>query len=116
MACATSGLHRRVRDLLGKLTCRGDDERAYGAALLDPVEHRQDECRRLARARLGTTDDVTTGKDVRDRLTLDRGRLRIAHGFHAHKDARRQAEFFECHVFSCTVRSIGATLQTQLIR
>jgi hypothetical protein len=55
-----------VTDLLRELAGGGNDECLDATAGLDALEQREDECRGLAGAGLGTAYDIATCKNVRD--------------------------------------------------
>jgi hypothetical protein len=65
------------RQLAGRRQHQRADLRVVASRRVEPLQHRQRERRRLAGARLGAADDVTTGQSRPDRLALDRRRLDV---------------------------------------
>ena len=94
-----------IVDLEGELPGGREDERPDPSAAAadgrlgtaEPLQHRQDERGRLARAGLGTGHDVATGEDERDRFGLDGCGHRVALIGHGAKELGRQPELIEGH-------------------
>src|SRR5258708_34608440 len=88
-------------DLSGKLAGRFEDERARhagaGAAVLELGEHRKHERSRLSGSGLSNAEHVAPGKDVWDRLFLDRSRLHVSGGSYRCENLVGQAEIRKRH-------------------
>src|SRR5216684_2021416 len=88
-------------DLSGKLAGRFENERARhagaGAAVLELGEHGKHERRRFSGSGLGNAKHVAPGKNVRDRLFLDRCRLHVSRGSYRCKHFVGQAEIRKRH-------------------
>jgi len=91
-------------DLPGKLARRRQHQHPAGARRRppvrgdQPVDRRQHERGGLAGAGLGDAEQVSAGKDGRDRLGLDRRRAVVALQRQRLDDGLRKPECFECHV------------------
>src|SRR4029079_14911519 len=66
-----------------------------GPVLAEELEDRQDECRRLARARLGAREEVAPRENVGDGLGMDGRRLGVALARNGAKELGREPEAFE---------------------
>ena len=88
-----------VRNLIGELSRRGEDQHAcpahiVGLALVEQlVQKRQQIGRRLTGAGLRQADEIMSGKNGRNGLLLDRGRLGQALRRDVVDDARRETKF-----------------------
>ena len=85
------GLFHLQRELAGRL----EDKAAHFAVRAELVENREREGRGLARAGLGRADDVLAGEDHGDGLSLNRGRVGIAHFGDRKSESVIQAELGE---------------------
>ena len=78
-------------------------DRVTGGAAGDGFEHRQGECRRLARAGRSLSEQVPPGDEVRDGLPLDRRRLLVAQIGQGREDLGPQAQRGEAARFIDTL-------------
>ena len=89
----------RVGDLQRQLARRAEHDRLdVPARGVDPLQDREHEGGRLARARLGLADDVAVAEQVLDRALLDRGRRLVAEVLERTQERRGQVEVTEAHV------------------
>jgi len=112
-------------DLRGEFARRFKDQRAWharaGTTLFETRDHRQNECRSLARTRLGDAEHVLSLQGMRNGPGLDRRRHRVARVGYGGKDLRRKAEVCEFQRFwsgrgvgqlaGCFFGWIGAALE-----
>ena len=92
-----------ILDHLGsEFAGRLKDQRARHArpcpSILEQGEHRQGEGGGLTRTCLGDTKDVTARQNVRDGLSLDRCRVRVARGRDGLEDLVAQSEVGKRHM------------------
>ena len=105
-----------LRDLAGEFARRGEHENARPAARRGPlvgdeaVEDRQREGRRLAGAGLGDADQVASVHQDGNGLSLNRGRLGVAHlgqRGHERRGEAEAVEIFQEFVFQTAAKARG---------